>query len=146
MNLRDLVGKRVCRTNPIRETKWCPRYENNGCGYLGSGWGWIGGGYYASVPDYHYCELDNYITVIGVVNDIPIIKERVKKYSFDGITEQEEIKSISIRYDDDNWKAVDEAIECIAMLNNSYKSNKELEKESEVEKPKEEKKKRGLFR
>lgn len=146
MNLRELVGKRVCRTSPIREIQWCNRYENNACGYLVSEWGWSSGGYYASVPDYNYCELDNYITVIDVVDDIPIIKERVKKYSSHGTTEQEEIKSISIKYDDDNWKAVDDAIECIATLNNSYKSNKELEKESEVEKPKEEKKKRGLFR
>lgn len=82
MNLRELVGKRVCRTSPIREIQWCPKYENNVYGYLVSGWGWSSGGYYTSVPDYNYCELDNYITVIDVVDDIPIIKERVKKIFF----------------------------------------------------------------
>ena len=84
MNLRELIGRNAIRTVPI--------ILDNG-----------------SAIDYSYCR--SMITVIDVIDDIPIVRDG----NF--------IKEINIPYDDDNWKDVTKAYEYINNANNSLKVN-----------------------
>lgn len=105
MNLRELVGKRVCRTAPI---------YTEGYGY-GFGFGNI-----KRMPSYKYCNLKESITVVEVIDDVPIIKETVEKYDDKekGFVKLEKINGISAEFDDDNWKSVDAALEYVEKANN----------------------------
>lgn len=105
MNLRELVGKRVCRTAPI---------YTEGYGY-GFSFGNI-----KRMPSYKYCNLKESITVVEVIDDVPIIKETVEKYDDKekGFVKLEKINGISAEFDDDNWKSVDAALEYVEKANN----------------------------
>lgn len=103
MNLRELVGKRVCRTAPIYT-------EGYGFGF----------GNIKRMPSYKYCNLKESITVVEVIDDVPIIKETVEKYDDKekGFVKLEKINGISAEFDDDNWKSVDAALEYVEKANN----------------------------
>lgn len=106
-NLRELVGKRVIRTKPTY-------YKQV-----------IRGGFSFServeeMPDHSYCKLESYVTVLAVENDVVIIESR------DYITGKPVIESMDIRYDDNYWKSVDEALDLIEKLK---KEKEEKEKE-----------------
>lgn len=86
MNLRELVGKQVMRTKPV--------LLNNG------------------YKDYSFTDLDNRITVLSVVNDVPIIEIKWRS-PIDKTT----VESIGLRLDDDNWKDVSDAHEYVQKAN-----------------------------
>lgn len=97
MNLRELVGKKVVRTKPVL-------LNSVGFGMFGVG---------ASSPsyDYSFCDLKDCVTVVNVVNDVPMIEK--DNIIDDGKT----ITGIPLKYDDDNWKDVTEAYEYMQNAN-----------------------------
>lgn len=86
MNLRELVGKQVVRTKPV--------ILNNGC------------------KDYSFTDLDSRVTVLNVVNDVPIIEIK-----WGSLIDKTTVESISLRLDDDNWKDVSDAHEYVQKAN-----------------------------
>ena len=59
------------------------------------------------------------ITVVEVIDNVPIIKETVEKYDKEkGFVKHEIINGISAEFDDDNWKSVDAALEYVEKANN----------------------------
>lgn len=89
MNLRSLIGKKVIRTKPIEEKKVIKNYAALSDEVV-------------KIPNYNFCDMDETtIEVIEVVQDVPILKITSKS---GGVY----FKSITGRYDDDNWKDVTE--------------------------------------
>lgn len=86
MNLRELVGKQVMRTKPV--------ILNNG------------------YKDYSFTDLSSRITVLNVVNDVPIIE-----IEWESPINKTSVESISLRLDDDNWKDVSDAYEYVQKAN-----------------------------
>ena len=101
MNLRELVGHKVIRTQPV-DKEIAPFSP-----LLGDG-------------RYRYCSLGDCVKVVCVVENIVMVEDMSGSESI-GV-----VADIDCRFDDDNWKAVDEAWEYVY-------GNKE--KEAEPKKP-----------
>lgn len=105
MNLRKLVGHKVIRTQPVVS-------------------GDVGYSPFLGIrsnerKDYDFCNLSDCVEVVGIVDDVVMIESVFNLGS-------PKVRGLDCRFDDDNWKAVDEAWEYVY-------GNKE--KEAELEKP-----------
>ncbi len=100
MNLRELVGHKVIRTQPIDKEN-APYHLLGGDGR------------------YNFCSLDECVKVVSVIDNIVMVE------AMSG-SKAGSVVDIDCRFDDDNWKAVDEAWEYV------YGNN---EKEAEPKKP-----------
>ena len=105
MNLRELVGHKVIRTQPVVS-------------------GDVGYSPFLGIrsnerKDYDFCNLSDCIKVVGIVNDVVMIESVFNLGN-------PKVRGLDCRFDDDNWKAVDEAWEYVY-------GNKE--KEAEPKKP-----------
>ena len=100
MNLRELVGHKVIRTQPIDKEN-APYHLLGGDGR------------------YNFCSLDECVKVVSVIDNIVMVE------AMSG-SKAGSVVDIDCRFDDDNWKAVDEAWEYVY-------GNKE--KEAEPKKP-----------
>ena len=100
MNLRELVGHKVIRTQPIDKEN-APYHLLGGDGR------------------YNFCSLDECVKVVSVIDNIVMVE------AMSG-SKARSVVDIDCRFDDDNWKAVDEAWEYVY-------GNKE--KEAEPKKP-----------
>ena len=105
MNLRELIGHKVIRTQPVASVD---------VGY--SPFLWIGS---SERKDYDFCNLSDCVKVLGIVNDVVMIESVFN-------LENPKVRGLDCRFDDDNWKAVDEAWDYV------YKYK---EKEAEPKKP-----------
>lgn len=101
MNLRELVGHKVIRTQPVDKeiAPFSPLLGDD---------------------RYRYCSLGDCVKVVCVVENIVMVED------MSGSESRGVVADIDCRFDDDNWKAVDEAWEYVY-------GNKE--KESEPKKP-----------
>lgn len=106
MNLRDLVGHVVIRTAPVVEC-------TIGAHLLG---GYSSG----NLKDFKYCDMTSCVRVKRVINNVVIV-EKMSLFT------QGKFQSISCKYDDDNWKCVDEAWEYLC---EQFKNQKNEQKEN----------------
>lgn len=108
MNLRKLVGKKVIRTKPFMDKRII---VNNFHSFAKEK--------VVEIPDYKFCDCDDVIIeVVEVVQDTPIIEVFKDGRSY--------FKSISGKYDDDNWKDVTEVYKRIdEICMESFKNLKE---------------------
>lgn len=88
MNLRELVGHKVIRTQPVvsGDVGYSP--------FLGIR--------SSERKDYDFCNLSDCIKVVGVVDDVVMVESVFNLGS-------PKVRGLDCRFDDDNWKAVDEA-------------------------------------
>lgn len=92
MNLRELVGHKVIRTQPVVS-------------------GDVGYSPFLGIrsnerKDYDFCNLSDCIKVVGIVNDVVMIESVFNLGN-------SKVRGLDCRFDDDNWKAVDEAWEYV---------------------------------
>ena len=92
MNLRKLVGHKVIRTQPV---------VSGGVGYSP-----FLGIRSSERKDYDFCNLSDCIKVVGVVDDVVMIESVFNLGN-------PKVRGLDCRFDDDNWKAVDEAWEYV---------------------------------
>lgn len=107
MYLKNLVGKKVIRMKPVVDKDVVTEK-----GILTTQ------DKVVEIPDYTFCDCHTtLIEVLDVIQDIPIVKVRVRKGGAGQPFTDGYVRAITGQYDDNNWKDVSEVVDFVDKQN-----------------------------